>query len=157
MFDQIGHWHWFALAGVLVVIEILAPGVVFLWLGIAAAATGVVAWAVPGLGLEIDALIFAVLAVISVWLGRKLWRPQRADTDHPDLNRRGAEHVGRVLPLEGALTAGHGRVRIGDTVWPVRLAGGAGELAEGAHVRITAVRGAVFEAEPAEDAAEPGC
>lgn len=154
MFDGIGHWHWFALAGVLVVLEILLPGVAFLWLGMAAVATGLVVLAAPALGLELEALIFAAFAVVSVWLGRRLWRPRPADTDHPDLNRRGVEYIGWVLPLEGALTSGSGHVRIGDTVWPVRLAPDAGDLAKGARVRITGVHGAVFEAEPAEPEAE---
>ena len=36
----IDYWHWWILAGILLIIEISAPSFFFLWLAIAAAALG---------------------------------------------------------------------------------------------------------------------
>ena len=33
-------WHWWALGGVLLIVEALVPGFVFLWLGVAASLVG---------------------------------------------------------------------------------------------------------------------
>ena len=57
------------------------------------------------------------------------------------LNRRGARYVGQVFVLDEAIVNGRGKVRVGDTVWPV-----AGpELAKGARVRVIGVAGTVLE------------
>ena len=37
-------WHWFALGGGLLLLEMLTPGVVFLWLALAAGLTGALLW-----------------------------------------------------------------------------------------------------------------
>ncbi len=64
--DGTQFWHWWILAALFAGVEILAPGVFFIWLGAAAAVTGLIALVIPGLGWEIEALMFAVLAVLSV-------------------------------------------------------------------------------------------
>ena len=64
--DGTQFWHWWILAAIFAGIEILAPGVFFIWLGAAAALTGVIALVIPGLGWEIEALLFALLAVLSI-------------------------------------------------------------------------------------------
>lgn len=148
MFDQIVFWHWFAFAALLLVLEIMAPGVVFLWLGIAAALTGILALIFPFSGLEIQGLFFAIVSVATVWIGRRFWRPRAGDTDHPRLNRRGSEFIGHSYVLEETPSGGTGHVRIGDTVWPVRITGEDLPLAKGDKVRIVEVSGAVLDAEP---------
>ena len=37
----LGQWLWWIVAGVLLILELTAPGVFFIWLAIAAALTGV--------------------------------------------------------------------------------------------------------------------
>ena len=44
-------WHWFALGGGLLLLEMLTPGVVFLWLALAAGIAGALLWLAPGLTL----------------------------------------------------------------------------------------------------------
>jgi hypothetical protein len=65
-FSELSFWHWFILGVVLTVFETVAPGVVFLWLGIAAGATGLVTLAVDGLSWQVQTLLFAGLSVASV-------------------------------------------------------------------------------------------
>ena len=40
--QQVEFWHWWILGVGLVIIEIVAPGAFFLWLGVSAGATGLV-------------------------------------------------------------------------------------------------------------------
>jgi inner membrane protein len=39
-------------------------------------------------------------------------------SDHPDLNRRAAQLLGRILIVAEAIEGGRGKVRVGDTLWP---------------------------------------
>ena len=59
---KIVFWYWWALAAVLLVFEMLLPGVVFLFLAIGAAAAGFVLLVVSDLSLELQLVLFAVVA-----------------------------------------------------------------------------------------------
>jgi inner membrane protein len=39
-------------------------------------------------------------------------------SDHPNLNRRAAQLLGRILIVAEAIEGGRGKVRVGDTLWP---------------------------------------
>ena len=117
--EQITFWHWFILGCALVVLEILAPGVIFVWLGVAAIITGIIAMAISSLSWEFEFLIFTVLSVVSVFAGRALIRRRPTGTDHPLLNRRGEQYVGRVYTLDEAIVNGSGKLHIDDTIWKV--------------------------------------
>jgi len=148
MFGDLAYWHWFALAAGLLVIEIVAPGVVFLWLAAAAALVGVAA-ALVGDGLTPTAQIalFAVAAMISVPVGRHIARRFGGDGTAQndaasDLNRRGDAMIGAVGRLEDASVDGRARVRIGDTVCSATLAQGVGDLPQDASIVVQAADGA---------------
>lgn len=136
--ENLNQWHWWIAALVLFVIELLMPGVFFLWLGVAAAITGFVAWAIPSMGWQTDFVIFAVLGVVSATLGRRFWKPQSTPSDDPTLNQRGAQYVGQVFPLDTDLKDGHGRLKVGDGSWLVE----GPDLPAGARVRVVGVHGA---------------
>lgn len=145
----IAFWHWFILAAVLVILEILAPGVIFLWLGIAAAATGFAVLAVADMAWEHQTLVFCALSVVSVVVGRVWWaRKGDSVTDHPNLNRRGEQVVGRVLELSEPIVAGTGKARVGDASWKVS---GGDDLPAGTRVRVVGVEGATLKVERAPD------
>lgn len=145
----LGYWHWWIAAAVFGVLEMAVPGVVFLWIGLAAAATGFVVLAAPMLGWAPEVggqlLAFAVLGLVAVAAGRRLWRNRPGDPRHPTLNRRGAELIGRTLPLERAIASGQGRVKVGDTLWLVR----GPDLPVGASVRVVGIDGATLVVEAA--------
>lgn len=152
-FEQLTFWHWFAVGAVLMILEIFVPGVVFLWLGVAAAITGIVFWTLPDLTLEMQLIIFAVLSVIAVILGRSVVKSRERPSDKPNLNQRGAQHVGAIYMLEEATLNGHGKVRIGDSLWSVELRPVGTELPKGGLVRVEDVDGATLIVESASDTA----
>jgi membrane protein implicated in regulation of membrane protease activity len=136
-------WHWWILAGVLIVLEMVVPGVFLLWLGIAAAVTGLVSFAAPGTIWQVQGLIFAVLAVASVWGWRIYQRRNPTETDQPTLNRRAEQYVGRRLTLDEAIVNGRGHARVGDSNWRVE----GPDLPAGSSVIVTGVEGTVLKVE----------
>jgi inner membrane protein len=144
-------WHWWALGGLLVIVEPFAPGFMFLWLGIAAGLAGLVLAIWPGLGLGAQLLIYTALSVLSVigWTWFQRLRP--AATDHPNLNRRGSEYVGRRFGLVAPIVNGRGRIKLGDSSWTV-----AGpDLPAGRIVEVIGVEGAVLKVGPAAPERNP--
>jgi len=137
-------WYWWILAVVLVILELLAPGVIFLWLGAAAVVSGFILFAVPDIPWQQQFLIFAVLSVVSVIAGR-IWWAKRAPTesDHPTLNRRGQQYIGRSFKLNTAIEDGVGRITVDDTTWRVN----GDDMPAGTHVTVTGVDGATFKVE----------
>ena len=65
------HYGWWILAFVLIGAELLAPGYFLIWIGFAAAALGAVTFFTPELSLLVQAVLFAVLALISCFI---YWR-----------------------------------------------------------------------------------
>ncbi len=142
---QIEFWHWWIAGVALALLEVLAPGAFFLWLGIAAGLTGLLLLLIPGMGWEIELLLFAGLAVIVTVAGRAYLRRHPIDTDDSTLNRRAEQYVGRVFTLEQPIANGRGRVKVDDTVW--RVAGE--DMPAGLPVRVIGVDGAILKVEKA--------
>jgi membrane protein implicated in regulation of membrane protease activity len=117
-FAQLGNWNWFIAGGILLALEVLLPGTFMLWLGLAAIATGVIGW-ILSMSWQAQIVVFAILAVISVLLGRKFNPGAEVDSDKPFLNRRADAFVGRVFTLDEPIVSGTGRVRVDDTTWRV--------------------------------------
>ena len=141
--ETLAYWDWFIAGLVLVILEIFAPGAVFLWLGIAAGVVGAVVFFAPYLDWKFQFTLFAVLSVVSIVVSRRYLKRRPLETDHPNLNRRGAQYVGRDLILDAALSGGRGRLRVDDTTWRVE----GPDLPAGAKVRVTAVNGATLKIE----------
>lgn len=78
------------------------------------------------------------IAIDFVWA-----HPSVSLSDQPDLNRRGAQYIGRIVTVQEPIVAGRGKVSIGDTLWPVE----GQDIAAGARVKIMAVRGTVLVVE----------
>lgn len=139
-FVGLGAWSWFILGLVLIGVEVLAPGSFFLWLGLAAIVTGLLD-AAFGLSWQTAFLLFALLAVAAVILGRFVTRSREpAEAPASPLNQRGQALVGRVFTLETPIKGGEGRVRIDDSSWRVT---GADRFA-GAKVRVVRVEGSTL-------------
>lgn len=143
-FSQLGNWNWFIAGGVLLAIEVVAPGTYMLWLGLAAIATGVIGLIVS-MSWQTQIVVFAVLAVISVLAGRKLQPRAEPESDKPFLNRRAEGFVGRIFTLDEPIVAGTGRVRIDDTTW--RVTGP--DCPAGSKVRVEKADGAILVVAPA--------
>ncbi len=138
--SELGAWAWIILGVVLIGIELVAPGAFFLWLGLAAIATGLID-AVLGLSWQASALLFALLCVGAVILGRAVTRSKTQDEPQAEmLNQRGQSLVGRVFTLETPIRNGEGRIRVDDSSWRVT---GADRFA-GAKVRVVRIEGSTL-------------
>ncbi|MBB3021454.1 hypothetical protein FHR70_004550 [Microvirga lupini] len=136
-FISLGAWAWIILGVLLIGVELVAPGSFFIWLGLAAIVTGLFD-AVLGLSWQASALLFALLCVAAVILGRAVTRSRTQDEPQAEmLNRRGQSLVGRVFTLETPIKDGEGRIRVDDSSWRVT---GADRFA-GAKVRVVRIEG----------------
>lgn len=140
MFEQLTHWHWLVMAVVLVVLEVFMPSAFFLWFGVSAGIVGLLLWMMPGMSWEVQIIIFSILSISSIVAWRMYLKKSPTETDHPTLNRRGEQYVGRVFTLEQGIENGTGKIRVDDTNWKI-----IGEdLPVGAKVRVTGVEGTVL-------------
>ncbi len=118
-------------------------GLVLPWVAISFGAVGF--WRILGgdpsgwFLLPVAVLLFAVDIAIDLWIAN----PKNSTSDHPDLNCRGAQYVGRVVPLTSAIEAGRGKVTLGDTVWVVEGL----DMPAGGNVRVVGSDGAVLRVE----------
>jgi membrane protein implicated in regulation of membrane protease activity len=141
---SLGAWNWLILAVLLLALEIVSPGVHFLWFGLAAAVVGVIALAL-GISWEWQVLAFVLLSVVVLFSVRRFVRPDVALSDLPDLNVRGQQYVGRAVVVEQAIENGRGKVRVGDTLWSAE----GPDAPAGARVTVTGTRGTVLVVKPA--------
>jgi len=128
---------WAAASLLLMAAETIIPGAFLLWMGIAAAVVFVIVLLVPGIPVLGQISAFVALSFIAILLYRKLIRGRERKSDDPTLNRRAAQHVGKIVALEQAIIGGRGRVKIGDAFWVVE----GPDLALGTRVRITGSHG----------------
>ncbi|WP_147253055.1 NfeD family protein [Thalassospira profundimaris] len=149
------YWHWWSLAAVLLVLEITAPGVFFLWLAFAAALTGFAKLFFAGLSLEIQLLVFALCGVVATFAGRR-WLVRRTGQGPDDeqvedlaLNQREAQLRGRIITLPHDVSGGETRVMLDGTTWRLHVEQ---PLPAGQKVRITAIKGTVLQGETVEKA-----
>lgn len=139
-------WYWWALGAAFLVLEMLLPGVVFLFLAIGTLAAGLFLLVVPGLSIELQLLTFAVVSVVAaVGLRKTLRRLQSIDSKPNSLNARGDALIGRTIVLDSPILNGRGRVTLGDGSWSVT----GPDMVKGARVRVKAVNGTELAVEPA--------
>ena len=106
---------WILAGLLLLVAELVLPGVFLLWIGLSAIGTGALLLvATPGFPAAV--LVFLALLAGGIWLGlrrRSRLPPQTVNTPGSGLIGR----TGTLLPAGGPGL----RVRVGDSEWPARL------------------------------------
>jgi membrane protein implicated in regulation of membrane protease activity len=118
-FDVDAYWYWMIVAVVLGAAEILVPGVFLIWIAAAAAITGLVTLvAAPPVAAQFA--LFAALALLATWGGRRWYAANPVPSADPLLNDRAARLVGETVELTTAIVNGRGRARVGDSEWNVR-------------------------------------
>jgi membrane protein implicated in regulation of membrane protease activity len=139
-------WTWAIVGLALCIMEVMAPGIFLLWIGVAAFANAVLLLVTP-LSIEWLLVTFCVFTVVSVLAGRKIYGAKDISTDAPFLNRRADALIGRETRLHAAIENGVGLAQIDDTVW--RVSGP--ELPQGARVKIVGMTqdGTMLRIEPA--------
>ena len=138
---SLGPWSWMVFGAVLLAIEILAPGVYLLWLGIAAIITGALSFWLSDTSFwlwQTQIVAFLILSVASTLAGRRYFpATDSGGTDEPLLNLRSHQLVGRTALLEEPIHEGRGRIRIDDTLWRVN----GPNLPAGTRVRVISASG----------------
>ncbi|MFD1328147.1 NfeD family protein [Mycoplana ramosa] len=144
---ELGPWAWWVLGIVLLILEVLMPGVFLVWIGVAAIITGALSlllWEVGWWIWQVQWLVFAALSIAAVLVGRRLVLSNAQRTDEPFLNQRARSLVGRTATLDQPITEGRGRIRLDDTVWSVQ----GPDLPTGTRVRVVASSGRDLTVEP---------
>jgi membrane protein implicated in regulation of membrane protease activity len=139
LLGELGPWNWMVLGMVLLVLEILVPGVFLLWIGLAALVVGAITlalWDAAFWTWEFQVVVFLALSVAAAFAGRRIMAGRVDDTDQPFLNQRAEQLIGRTATLREPILEGRGRIQLGDTLW--RVSGP--DLPIGAQVRVVSIR-----------------
>lgn len=118
---------WAIMAVFIGIAELNAPGAYLIWVALGAAVTAA-GEAIFGLSASGQIETFLIACLISCTLGNFIYRVAGRDgvRHGPELNRKDCAMVGETGVVCEAFVNGHGKVRIGDTVW----------LAEGPDVAV---------------------
>ncbi|MDY4595203.1 MAG: NfeD family protein [[Pasteurella] aerogenes] len=113
-------WHWLILGFVLLIAELIIPGVFLLWWGLAALITaGLMAFS--SLSLIVLTIIYALLALLLslIW-----WKYQHSkdlsDQSHSSLNQRDHAMLKSRGTVQEIASNGIGRGYFGDTTWRIQ-------------------------------------
>ncbi|MGI0646828.1 NfeD family protein [Pseudomonas aeruginosa] len=144
--QHLSFWDWLGLGTVLLILEVIGAGGYLLWIGLAAAAVGVLTYLFPEMPWALQFVAFALLSVLTAvfW-----WHRQRSSTkpgELPGLNRRGSEFIGRTFVLHEAIVGGRGKIKAGDTLWLVQ----GDEMPAGSSVKVTGIDGVILQVEPGQ-------
>ncbi|MBF0153044.1 MAG: NfeD family protein [Magnetococcales bacterium] len=119
LLTHLHHWHWWIAAVLLLIMEVTLPAFFFLWLGVAAGVTGLLALLFPELGWKGQMLWFSGLSLVSIALWHGVLRRRPTSSELPHLNRRTAQYIGRVLTLTAPIVHGTGRLKVDDSLWKI--------------------------------------
>ncbi len=132
-------WHWLIAAAILLILEVAAPGAVFLWMGLAAAVVGLLMAVLP-IAWPVQWILFAVFSIACVFGWRAYKRARPDDGGYPNLNQRGRSLVGRRFTLSEPIVNERGRVNVDDSLWKIR----GPDAPAGADVMVREVDGTVL-------------
>lgn len=143
---QLDFWHWWIIAVLLMAVEALLPGFIFLWMGAAAAVVGALVLLFPAMSWEIQLLIFSLLSIVTIVAFKRYQHLNPPQTDKPSLSRRGDRYVGRIFVLDKPMVAGQGKIKVDDSIW--RVSGP--DLPLGSKIKVVASEGngLIVEAAP---------
>lgn len=109
-------WHWWILGVILLIIEVTAPGMFFIWLALAAFVTGLLVFIFP-IPFILQIMIFAILSLFAAWISKRLLDNMPVHPDAEQLNSGAQRLLGRTVKVTSEIYNGQGRVRVGDSDW----------------------------------------
>ena len=136
----LGAWNWMILAAVLFALELTAPGMFFMWFGMAAAATGILMFRYD-ISWQWQLIWFCGLSLASVLMAAKYLRQHPLESERPLLNERAAQLIGQTFDLLDPIVNGRGSVKIGDSIWRVE----GPELPKGARITVVGADGTLLK------------
>ncbi|MGI8852250.1 MAG: NfeD family protein [Methyloceanibacter sp.] len=141
---ELGPWVWMILAAILFVLELISPGIFFMWFGVAAAITGLIVFRYD-MSWQWQLVSFAVLSLITVLLANRYLRQNPLESERPLLNERAVQLVGQSFELLDPIVDGRGSIKTGDTIWRVE----GPELPVGARIKVVGADGTLLKVVPA--------
>ncbi|TDQ67466.1 hypothetical protein ATL17_1481 [Maritalea mobilis] len=117
-FTSLGPWAWIIAGFALLGIELLVPGGVVVWFGLAAIAVGIQAFT-GILSWQFQWLLFGVLSIAGVAVWTVYFKGKGGASDRPFLNARQQKLVGGTYSLDEPIVNGKGRMKVGDSWWLV--------------------------------------
>lgn len=112
-------WLWIVCGLFLIVLELITPGVFFLFFGAAALIVGLWELTLNGLGLAAQLAVFSLLSIVTL-LAFRGPIVRRLRSKHPKVDAI----IGEVAVAQGVIPAdGHGRVELRGTVWSAHNSG----------------------------------
>jgi inner membrane protein len=146
--SNLGPFHWWALAVLLVGIEMTMPTQYMLWPGLAAIVTGLLLLIFPGLPLVGQLVVFAVMAG-GLALTAHYWPKGAAEDDaRVHLNQRTAGYIGRQAIVAEDFKGARGIVVLDDSRWQAESIDGR-PLSSRTVVEIIGSDGALLKVKPA--------
>lgn len=141
--ETLVYWHWWILAVGLIILEVFAPGAIFMWMGIAAGIVGFILMLFPDISWQVQFIIFSVLSIASIVVWHYYLKKNPTKTDQPTLNKRGHQYVGRTFTLDEAIVNNIGKIKVDDSTWKVE-----GENCDsGTQIKVVDVDGVVLKVE----------
>lgn len=131
------YWQWLTLSIFFFILEVITPGVFFMWIGLGAFVTGIISLTTGLESFPILSTLFVIFSVISVLCGRKFItkkQPIAATT----LNDRASTYIGKTYKVTEAIVNGRGKIAVDDTFW---IAVSDSDIAENSNVIVTATNG----------------
>jgi inner membrane protein len=141
---ELGAWSWMIAAAILFVLELTAPGIFFMWFGVAALVTGLIVFRYD-ISWQWQLLWFCGLSLASVLLANRYLRQHPLESERPLLNERATRLIGQSFDLVDPIVNGRGSIHSGDTIWRVE----GPELPQGTRIKVVGVDGSVLKVEPA--------
>lgn len=127
--------YWLAAGLLIAAAEMLVPGFILMWFGVAALTVGVITAFSPEIGWAVQLTLFALITtafLVGWWIYQKGRPPKETESQ---FNHRAAGMVGQTIVLTDAIQHGRGRSFSGDTSWELR----GQDAPKGAKVRVVSV------------------
>lgn len=144
--EYMNHWTWLSVGVLFIIIELIAPGTMVMWLGIAAIVLGLIV-AIVDVSWEWQIFLFSVISVGSILFWRARLKKYPQQSENPSLNKKSNQLVGTYHRLSSAIVDGRGKININDSLW---VATGP-DLPEGARVEVTNVDGNRLDVKAADN------
>ena len=138
-------WIWMYVGAFLMLAELISPGFVVFFFGLAAVTVSVLKWIFPSLPLWGQLAAFSVLSIFYLLVLRKYIKSvfMGEKDESPSIDNEYVGRVGRVV--EGIRPEVPGRILLGDAEWAAQAAT---RLEPGTEVRVVAQENLTLRVEP---------
>ena len=138
-------WLWMYAGALLMLAELISPGFVVFFFGLAAATVSLLKWIFPSLPLWGQLAAFSILSIIYLLVLRKYIKSvfMGEKDESPSINNEYVGRVGRVVEVIRPEVPG--RILLGDAEWTARSAT---RLDPGTEVRVVAQDNLTLRVEP---------